>query len=357
MPSRPTRCLSFMVVLVGLTTMVWAQTSSSGRITGTITDETKAALPGVTVTLTSPALLVPQMIAVSGNRGEYQFVDLPPGTYRVQYDLAGFSSLVREDIRITARFEARLDVTLGLTTVEETITVSGRSPLVDVANTRGGSSVSKAVLASTPNNMNYQDLYLHVGGAQILGPPLTGESGLRPLGAQFRPKTYGQTGVRAFNTIEGIAVESNESPDLASVDEVNVQTFATTAEIGPPGVSSQLIVKSGGNQFDGRYTERFQHHSVQSSNIDDELRAQGVTEGNAIQYWNEFAGDLGGPIRRDRVWFYAAFHDLRNERVAPGYASAPGPDGRYGTIDDIPGVLPGLRDPLKTAGTSARRRS
>ena len=341
MRSQKVRCLSGLFIFLGLTTMVSAQNVSSGRITGTITDETDAALPGVTVTLTSPALLVPQILAVSGDSGEYQFVDVPPGTFRVLYELPGFASLAREGIRITARFEARLDVTLGLSTVAETITVTGVSPLVDIANTRGGASVSKDLLASTPNNLNYQDIYLHVGGAQIQGPPLTGESGLRPLGSQYRPKTYGQTGVRAFNTIEGIGIESNESPDFASVDEVNVQTFATTAEIGPPGVSSQLIVKSGGNQFSGRYTNRFMHSSLQSSNVDAALEAQGITEGNSTRYFNEFTGDFGGPIVQDRAWFYVAFHDLHNERNAPGYSSGSGPDGVYGTADDIPGILPG----------------
>ena len=341
MLSQRMRCLSFLVAFLGLATSVSAQNVSSGRITGTITDETGLALPGVTVTATSPALLLPQILAVSGDRGEYQFVDVPPGTYGVTYELPGFASLVREGIRITARFEARVNVTLGLSTLTETITVSGESPLVDIANTRGGASVSKDLLASTPNNLNYQDLYLHVSGVQVQGPPLTGQSGSGPMGAQARPKTYGHSGVRSFYTIEGIGAEPNEAPDLASVDEVNVQTFGTTAEIGQPGVSSQLIVKSGGNQFTGRYTERFMHSRLQSSNIDAALMAQNIREGNSIRYYNQLTADLGGPIVEDRAWFYVAFHDLRNERNAPGYSSGRGPDGVYGTADDIPGVLPG----------------
>ena len=108
-----------------------------------------------------------------------------------------------------------------------------------------------------------------------------------------------------------------------------MQTFGTTAEIGPPGVSSQLIVKSGGNQFTGRYTERFMHSRLQSSNIDAALSAQNIREGNSIRYYNQLTADLGGPIVEDRAWFYVAFHDLRNERNQPAYSSGRGPDGVY----------------------------
>src|SRR5215470_8514298 len=110
----------------------FAQSVSSGTIEGTVKDESNAILPGVTVTVTSPQLQVGQLVQVSDSAGAYKFVDLPAGTYRLRAELTGFSSSIREDLRLTVGFNARIDLTLKLGAVEEAITVSGQSPVVDV---------------------------------------------------------------------------------------------------------------------------------------------------------------------------------------------------------------------------------
>ena len=293
------------------------------------------------MTLTSAALQVTQVLAITDARGEYQFVELPPGAYRVEYEVTGFAKLVREEIRLTTGFAARVDVVLKVASVAETVVVSGASPLVDVTNTRGGTTVSKELLASTPNSGNYQDMYLLVGGVQVLGAPMTGESGLRPLQANMRPVTYGQGGIRGSHTLDGVLVEPNDNPDFASFEEVDVKTFGNTAEVCCPGEATSLIVKAGGNDFHGRYRETVQNRRFQSKNVDSALMAQGITTGSGIKYYNDFSGDLGGRIIRNTLWFYGAFHDLRNERTAPGFASGPGQDGAYGTLDDVVAGLPG----------------
>jgi Carboxypeptidase regulatory-like domain len=330
--------LPFIIAPPALTN---AQAVRSGSISGTITDETGAALPGATVTLTSPALQVPQLVKISEARGDYQFVDLPAGSYRLEYELAGFAKLVQSEIRLTTGFASRVDVQLMLSSVAETVVVSGASPLVDLANTRGGTTVSKELIASTPNSLNYQDMYLLVGGVQVLGAPLTGESGLRPLQANMRPVTYGQGGIRGSHTLDGVMVEPNDSPDFTSFEEVDVKTFGNTAEVCCPGEATNLIVKSGGNDFHGRVRDTVQNDAFQSTNVDDELLAQGVSTGSGIKYYNDFSADLGGRVIRDKLWFYAAFHDRHNERTSPGFASAPGSDGVYGTLDDVAAGLPG----------------
>lgn len=318
-----------------------AQSVRSASISGTVADETGATLPGVSVTVSGDTLQLRKVTQVSGPNGEYQFLDLPPGTYRVEFELAGFSTFVRSEIRLTTGFAARVDVVMTIAAVAETVIVSAASPLVDVTNTRGGTTVSKELLAATPNSLNYQDVYLLVGGVQVLGAPLTGESGLRPLQANMRPVTYGQGGIRGSHTLDGVMVEPNDNPDFASFEEVDVKTFGNTAEVCCPGEATNLIVKSGGNVFHGRYRETVQNHRLQSKNVDDALRAQGLSTGSGIRYYNDFSGDLGGRIVRDALWFYAAYHDLRNERSAPGFAKGPGNDGVYGTADDIGAGLPG----------------
>lgn len=312
-----TRISCAIALLLVLNTMGLAQTIR-GQIAGTIRDESGAALPGVSVTVTSPALLVLQIVRTSDERGEYQVADLPTGTYRVAYDLDGFATLVREGIVLTAGFAARVDVVLKVATLAETITVTGESPLIDVTNTRGGTTVSKDLLAAVPANRNFQDTFLLVGGVHSQGPPLTGQAGQRTFSAGSGARTYGQsmpTQVRA----DGIIVQANEAPNFTSVDEVDVKTFGNTAEVAEPSAAAILVVKSGGNEFHGRYTSLTQHHRLQSSNIDAALRAQGITSGDEVDFYHEFSGDLGGRIIRNRLWFYGAFRDVRNERTVPGY--------------------------------------
>lgn len=328
--------LAFAWLLAVNTTL--AGQTLSGSISGTITDESGAALPGVTVTLTSPALQVAERVAISDGRGGYQFVNLPVGTFRLAYELAGFAQLTREQIRLTTGFAARMDVVMVIGSVSETLTVTGQSPVVDVTNTRGGTTVTQQVLASTPNNSNYQDVLLLSGGTYVPGPPRTGETGSRNQGNT--PSAYGQRGFSS-SLVEGIAMHQNEVPDFSSVTEVDVKTYGNSAEADQPGATVHLIVKSGGNQFHGRYSERAQHHRFQSTNVDDALRAQGISTGDAVRYYHDFSGDLGGRIIRDNLWFYAAFRDVRNSRTAPGYSRSRGLDGVYGTLDDEPGTLPG----------------
>jgi hypothetical protein len=332
------RIITMTIALVAVSATLFAQTVRSGSIGGTITDESGAALPGVSVTLTSPALQAPQLVKVSEARGEYNFPDLPPGTYKVTYELGGFATLVRDEIRLTTAFAARVDAVLKVASLQETVVVSGQSPLVDVTNTRGGGTVTKDLLAELPTNRNYYDTMLLVPGAQIQGPPQVGEIGFRAVVGGH--KTYGLSG-NTSNSVEGIEMMSNEAPDFANVEEVDVKTYGNTAEAGAAAGVIQLIVPSGGNTLHGRLTEQAINKKFNSTNVDAPLRAQGISEGDAMNYFYNFTGDVGGRIVRDRLWFYTSLNDSRNERTAPGFADAPGVDGRYGTIDDVAGALPG----------------
>src|SRR5207253_2573715 len=152
-----------------------------GSISGVITDATGAALPGVTVTVTSPALQVPQVARTSEAGGEYQIPDLAAGVYRVTYELPGFATVVREDIRITSGFNARVNVNLPIGTLEQNVTVSAQSPLVDVISTRGGTTVAKDVLAATPNTGTMQDLFVISGGVRSNYTPMNGARGVQSI--------------------------------------------------------------------------------------------------------------------------------------------------------------------------------
>jgi hypothetical protein len=328
--SRVTVCA--VAILFQLAATVSAQQVQRGSIAGSITDDTGAALPGVNVTVTSPALQVPQIVRVSNERGEYQVLDLPAGTYRVAYELSGFATLVREGIELTTGFAARVDASMKLASVAETITVAGETPLVDVTSTRGGTTVSNDMIALVPGNQNFRDVMLMVGGVTSVRPPMTGQISTEAGG--FTGKTYGQNSGTAL--IEGVKMNPNESPDFTTFEEVDVKTFGNTADVDTPGASVQLVLKSGGNQFHGKYTEIAQHERFSSDNIDDKLRAQNITIADSLIYYNDLAADLGGRIIRDRLWFYGAARDFRNESKVTGFSRNPGADGVYGTVDDTP---------------------
>ena len=264
-----------------------------GQIAGTVADETGAALPGVSISLTSPALQVPQIQRISDERGDYLFSDLPAATYRLTYELSGFSTIVREDFRLAPGFAARLDMQMKVATVAETITVTGESPLIDVTTTRGGTTVTQQLLQELPTNRNFQDVFVVVGGLQITGPPLTGGGGQRETGVNVSPKTYGQR-LSTNNTFDGLIVQSNEIPNFSSFEEVDVRSFGNTAESANPSASISMVVKSGGNQFHGRYNEFVQHHKFQSSNIDDALRRQGITAGDAMVWQHDLPAIWAG---------------------------------------------------------------
>jgi hypothetical protein len=335
------RFWSAVTLVLVFGTPVLGQQTLRGSIAGTVSDDTGAAMPGVTVTLTSPALQVDQILRVSNERGEYQIIDLPSGTYRVAYELPGFATLIREGIVLTTGFNARVDVSLKVATLAETVTVTGESPLVDVTSTAGGTTVSQELIAAVPGNRNYSDVMLLAGGTSVSGPPLTGL--ITAGGGGFAGKTYGAgngaTGGGSV-AIDGVKIMQNQIMDFTTYEEVDVKTFGNTADVDTPGVSVQLVVKSGGNEFHGRYEEIFQHNRFQSNNLDDKLRAQGITAGNAVLYYNDLSGDLGGRIIRNKLWFYGAARDMHNRVTVTGYSKDAGPDGVYDTADDTPGKPP-----------------
>ena len=225
------RC-GFVVILVSLASLIGSPASGQGgdaSIIGQVTDQSGAVLPGVTVTATSPALQVPSMTSVTNEVGEYRLAPLPVGVYQVTYDLAGFRPGQREAVRLTVGFTARVDVSLGLSTVAETVTVSGAAPVVDVTATSGASLFTKEVLDLTPSTRN---------GAMSL---LTMAPGVRSFidigGSQTEEnagaKAFGQAG-QVYYTLEGVmgnnwtaAGGSGTFWDFQTIDEARVQSMAT----------------------------------------------------------------------------------------------------------------------------------
>jgi hypothetical protein len=316
-----------------------AQSVGTGTITGRVTDESGASIPGVTVTVSSPALQRGTASEVTSVDGSYRFVDLSIGVYSVKYELSGFQSIVREDVRLTAGFTARLDITLKVGALTETLTVSGQSPVIDMSSTTGTESFTKETLENAPTSRAFADVLSMAPGFRAAGIDVGGsELSEQRVGV----RNYGTSG-QITPQLEGINTRQASGSagffyDYTAVEEAQIQAVGNDAEVALPGGAWNAIVKSGGDEFHGRYSAAGQHSRFASNNVDADLLARGVTaDGSGMRWYRDLAGDLGGRIVRSRLWFYTAFHDQRSEEDLIGFSKAPGADGAFFTADDEPG--------------------
>jgi hypothetical protein len=281
-----------------------AAQAQEASIIGQVTDESGAVLPGVTVTATSPALQVPQVTDVTNEHGEYRLTPLPIGTFAVRYELPGFGTVRREDLRLTAGFTAKLDVLMKVGTLAESVTVTAASPVVDVTSTTTRTQLTRETLEAIPTGRNsIVGIMGQVPGAR---PQLdvTWNTG-NPV---FR--LFGQDG-EGWTTLEGVSTQSPKSgtqggnhSDYASIEETTVQTVGNSADSITRGIQIASIVKSGGNDFHGTGYWGQTGQRLQSDNIDATLQAKGISKGAPITLRRDLSADLGGRIVLDKLWFY-----------------------------------------------------
>ena len=317
-----------------------AQNLSSSSIDGTVTDQTGGALPGVTVTVASAALQIAQLTTVTDTEGRYRVIDLPRGTYQVRFELQGFKALIRDGLVLNAGFAMRVDVALAVGGVEENVTVSAASPIVDVTSTRGGQTISTDLLTTAlPGNKTVADLVSMTAG-------LTNTAGQDPgtLGQNARPR-FNMYGIDSGNTnmtmmIDGFQIIANNPvPDVGATAEVDMKTFGNGADVKEIGVAMNMILKSGGNQFHGSFSASDSRQP--SGNLTDALKARNLAVGSSIKYFDDFGGDVGGRIVLDKLWFFGSVRGRRSQISQPGLVLNPGPDGVYLTGDE-PAAFPTL---------------
>jgi len=315
------------VVVVLSAVSAFAQ-GTAASIIGRVTDQTGAVLPGVTVTATSPALQVPQITGVTNQVGEYRLTPLPIGVYAITFDIPGFQTVRRPDIRLTVGFTARIDAVLSIAAVGETVTVSGQAPIVDVTQTSSSTQLTNEILQLSPtprnNVMSILTLapgvrtFLEVGGGvQMLENP--------------NPRAHG-VGGSIWYTLDGIAARTTNqsvSWDYQTMEEVRIQTLGVDAEQPTRGVQITAVVKSGGNEFHGSGHWSGTNKRLEGKNVDDALRAIGITHGDRLDTQSDLSGDLGGRIVRDRLWFYSA---ARRRRAAYDVLNTFKPDGSPGQL-------------------------
>jgi hypothetical protein len=323
------------LVLALWTAAAAAQTTDRSGIEGKVTDSSGGTLPGVTVTISSPALQAPQLTTVTGGDGEYRFTRLPAGLYNISYELSGFQTIRREGVRLGVGFTATIDVSLPVGSVEETLTVVGESPLVDVRSTTTQTNISKELIEALPTSRSYYEVLNLASGIRSntidVGGSATG-------GGRTGGTSYGTLSGGYAPMLDGVNTMATAGYfDVGALEEVIVRTGGSDAEVAVPGYTFLGVVKSGGNDFHGGGLLQWQTPRLQSNNLDDFLRSQGARSGNEMDRYYDANGDIGGRFIRDRLWFYTSARQQELRARVLGYSIDPGPDGRYGTGDDVPG--------------------
>lgn len=297
-------CLFFLAAL----SFSRAQLIPAGKLIGLITDVDKAPLPGVTVTISSPSLILPQMGSVSTERGTYRFISLPSGTYRVTFEMPGMKTIIREGIIIAAGGTTTLDVVMEQTQIGESVVVTGKAPTVDLQKTTAVTVYQKDFVDKLP-------------APRFLVPLFTQAPGMfdrTSQGSDERSNKYMTDGVIHNEVVNGDPI--NEV-GFNSIEEIVLETSGHNAEFGGvKGAVVQVITKSGGNKFSGDLRFLFRHKKMQSDNT------KGTPfEGSYVgfKYQAIPSGSLGGPIIKDKLWFFLSMdHDWRHFYVQgfPAYS-------------------------------------
>jgi hypothetical protein len=303
--------LSALSLLVVLTSAASGQTGGSG-IAGVVRDASGAVLPGVTVEAASPALIEKTRTAVTDDQGLYKIVDLRPGTYSMTFTLPGFRTVKREGIELSANFTAPVNADLAIGSLEETITVSGDTPVVDIQNTAPRNIISARVLETVPNAKNFPALAALTPAVNIAstGQDVGGTKGetMVWLTVHGSSNQDSKINVDGFETNFG-SFTRLFIPNPLNAEETSIDLGGGTAEARVGGVSMNFIPKGGGNvpsaDIFGTYTDE----NLQGSNMSDELAARGLTNAtlNRLNELWDVNASLGGPITRDKLWFFGSY--------------------------------------------------
>jgi hypothetical protein len=309
MTTRLGLALAFVLALGGI-----AGAQNTSQVFGKVTDASGGVMPGVTVTLTSPALLEPR-VAVTSVTGTYEFPGLAIGTYTVRFELAGFGTQVREGLQLQSGFNAQVNVELAVAALEENVTVTGVSPIVDVRSTTQGTRFNTEELQAIPSARDVFQVLTQTPGIAGDRQNVGGTHNGQQIGMFSRGAGDGQG--RWF--VDGVDRNdiANGRPfviDFNSVDEVQVSTGGADVTMQTPGVLVNVVTKGGSDAVKGATWLLRTDRALGSTNVTDALRAAGANSGNPLDYTNDYGGQLGGPIMKGRAWFWGTY-GMQNVRL------------------------------------------
>jgi len=316
------RTLAKLAAAVALAPILPSVAFAQASLTGTIRDTSGAVLPGVTVEAASPVLIEKLRVASTDGNGRYQLVDLRPGEYTVTFTLAGFNSVKRERVALTGSSATNVDAELRVGSLEETITVTGEAPVVDVSSSSRQAVLSADTIDALPTARNYVTLARLIPAAVYNGTDVGG-SNLQLVGGSVRIHGSREQDQRVtLNGINTMTLQAGgniggQIPDVGSASEVTVDHTAVSAELPTGGVRINFIPRDGGNRFSNSTFFTFTNGSLMSSNFTDELKAAGLGTPNEVKKNWDLNSSIGGPFKQDAVWFWLSLRYNGVENWAP----------------------------------------
>ena len=300
---------TFLLVVASLV-LVPALARAQSVFTGTVKDTSGAVMPGVTVEAASPVLIEKVKSTITDESGLYRIVDLRPGTYTLTFTLPGFNTVAREGIELQSNFTATINIELGVGTLQESVTVSGASPVVDVSQNVKQQVLSREVLDAVPTAKTIQGIGQLVLGVTLNSPDVGGSRAMQQTYFAIR----GTGGAQSVVLVDGLmtnglmgdgAVQAYHNEAMSQ--EMVYQTAGGAAETLTGGITMNLVPKDGGNQFRGGAKWAKSPEAWQGDNFTSNLEAMGVTGVDKIKHFEEFNIEQGGPIIKNKLWFFGAF--------------------------------------------------
>ena len=317
---RLIRCLLLLAATVLVPAAVFAQAS----IAGVVKDTSGAVLPGVTVEAASPALIEKTRAAVTDGTGQFRIENLRPGTYSVTFTLTGFSTVKREGVELTGSGTANVSADLRVGAVAETVTVTGETPVVDVQNASRQTVLSKDILNAIPTAGSYNAVLVLVpglfGGQQDVS---TGPCNSCTFSAHGAILSGGRANSEARLLLDGLSIAvpqaggTNYLTDTRNSQEVNFTTQGSTAEVESGGPVMNIVPRSGGNSLSGNAFASWANDKLAGSNYSQDLKDAGLAAPNPLVRMYDFNGAVGGPIRKDQIWFFTTARSQGSSSYIP----------------------------------------
>ena len=308
---------------LGLLVLIPSAVFAQASITGIVKDTSGAVLPGVTVEASSPALIEKTRTATTDESGRYRIVDLRAGTYSVTFTLVGFSPVKRDGIELTGTFTATIDADLKVGTLEETVTVTGESPIVDVQSIKRQTVIDNETISSIPASRSYTSLM------QLMPNTVTAAGSATDVQVVPGMVVFGGAGGRSNEgrlNIDGISVGSafngagvsSYIADVGNAREIAMTTSGGLGEAENGGPSLNILPKEGGNSVKGSMYGAGVTSGMVGSNYSDELKTRGLTVPGELRKVWDFNLGVGGPIKQDRLWYYGTVREEGSERGVAG---------------------------------------
>jgi hypothetical protein len=301
---------------------------AQASIAGVVRDSSQAILPGVTVEASSPALIEKVRSVVTDGTGQYRIVDLRPGVYVVTFTLPGFSAVRREGVELAGSATFQVNAELRVGALEETITVTGEAPVVDVQNVRTEAVLTDEIIAALPSARNYESLHILIPGVTVLPGTGAGAGAVQDVGGTSTNSlvyftAFGSAVQDSRVLVNGISIADVQSnggrsmwvPNAGASQEVTVTTSsAGLGESEAAGVVVNMLFKEGGNAVSGMVFASGATERMAASNYDTRLRDLGLRTPNRPKNVFDWEGSVGGPVRRDKLWFFVntRYHGFAN---------------------------------------------